>query len=189
MSEASEFQELLQRAAAGDDGAMSELARRYEPEVRIVARARLSARMRPYLDSVDITQSVHRSLMAGLRAEKFDIASPEKLIGLAVTIVRRKIARHWRKLRRQKRDVSLSHQQNDAASVSTSVAAVDQYDYLIQGLGETDRKLIELRLAGHSTADAARKMGLDPDVVRVRLSRLRGQLRERLQKTTARHDS
>ena len=37
--------------------------------------------------------------------------------------------------------------------------------------------MIELRLLGHSTAEAARTVNLDPDVARVRLSRLRARLR------------
>jgi RNA polymerase sigma-70 factor (ECF subfamily) len=36
---------------------------------------------------------------------------------------------------------------------------------------------VELRLQGYSTADAARELGLDADVLRVRLSRLRQRLR------------
>ena len=179
----SEFQELLELAANGDQDAMTRLARRYEPEVRIVARARLSHRLRPYLDSIDITQSVHRSLMTGLQAGKFDIASPEKLIGLAVTIVRRKIARHWRKLRRQSRDSHFGTPDNASAgpvsreTVTEQVDAEDQYRFLVDHLNASDRALIDLRATGHSTAEAARKLNLDPDVARVRLSRLRSKLR------------
>jgi hypothetical protein len=38
--------------------------------------------------------------------------------------------------------------------------------------------VIELRLEGHSTADAARLLNEDPDRLRVRLNRLRQQVRE-----------
>src|SRR5262245_25326113 len=41
-----EFSTLLARARAGDEGALAELARRYEPEVRLVARIRLGAALR-----------------------------------------------------------------------------------------------------------------------------------------------
>jgi len=184
----SEFQELLDLAADGDQEAMTRLARRYEPEVRIVARARLSHRLRPYLDSIDITQSVHRSLMTGLQAGKFDIASPEKLIGLAVTIVRRKIARHWRKLRRQKRDSHFGTPDNPSPgpvsgeAVTEQVDAEDQYRFLVGHLNASDRALINLRAAGHSTAEAARQLNVDPDIARVRLSRLRSKLRQHLER-------
>src|ERR1700677_2998952 len=98
-----DFGVLLASARAGDQAALVELARKYEPEVRIVAHVLLGPALRPHLDSVDLVQSVHRSLMLGLRNCKFDISSPEKLIALALTMVRRKVARHWRHLRKQQR--------------------------------------------------------------------------------------
>ena len=42
---------------------MEELVAAYEPEVRLVARVRLGTALRPYLDSVDLVQSVHRSVL------------------------------------------------------------------------------------------------------------------------------
>ncbi len=103
MSESASFEVLLSAARAGDGAAMEELARQYEPELRIVARLRLGPALRPYLDSVDLVQSVHRSLMMGLRNDRFDINTPQNLLALALTIVRRKAARHWRHLQRQRR--------------------------------------------------------------------------------------
>src|SRR5262245_54674242 len=102
MSEtSSEFVALLEKARQGDRDCLTELARKYEPEVRIVARVLLGPALRPYVDSLDLVQSVHRSLLLGLRDAKFQIVSPEQLVGLAVTMVRRKVARKWRQNRRQ----------------------------------------------------------------------------------------
>ena len=72
MAEPNDFTDLLERARQGDDAALGELAQRYEPEVRMVARVLLGPALRPYLDSVDVVQSVHRSLMVGIRANKFE---------------------------------------------------------------------------------------------------------------------
>lgn len=185
-----DFAELLSRARLGDRSATEQLVKQYEREVRVVARARLGAALRPYLDSTDLVQSVHRSLMLGLRTDKFDISSPERLVALALTIVRRKIARHWRRHRRQQRP---SHDGSPPAedlsqllvSVSSSdshpqaVATLrDQTERLMSTLDETERRLIELRLEGCTTAEVARQLGLDPDVLRVRLGRLRRRLRQ-----------
>jgi RNA polymerase sigma-70 factor (ECF subfamily) len=184
-----DFAELLARVRAGDQAAMARLIALYEPQVRAVARVRLGAVLRAYLDSVDLLQSVHRTLIVGLRTEKFDISSPDKLIALAVTIVQRKVARHWRRAKRQSRDslagtaaqqlaerlLSLSSSEPDPAA---TVEIREQVCQLIETLDETDRKLIELRLEGQSTAEAARRLGLDADVLRVRLSRLRKKLRD-----------
>lgn len=168
---------------------MAQLVARYEPEVRLVARVRLGAGLRPHMDSVDVVQSVHRSLLVGLREGKFDISSPDKLVALALSMVRRKVARHWRKLRRQQRlsdiassdshDVpallaSISHSDSDPAQAAE---LKDQIERVYRELDAVERRLIELRLDGCSTAEAARALGLDPDVLRVRLSRLRQRLR------------
>src|SRR5437870_1176633 len=116
-----EFAALLLRARGGDQSALTHLAAQYEPEVRIVARVLLGRSLRPYLDSLDLVQSVHKSLLLGLRNDKFDISSPEKLVALALTIVRRKVARHWRHLQRQQR---LDPECADRGEISPVLTAV-----------------------------------------------------------------
>ncbi len=74
MTEASDFDLLLAAARSGDESAMQQLIEQYEPELRIVARNRLGAALRPHLDTIDLVQSVHRSLMIGLRT--LDSISP-----------------------------------------------------------------------------------------------------------------
>ena len=185
MSQTNRFVDLLARARAGDNEAIAQLTEQYEPQVRLVARARLGSSLRPYLDSVDLVQSVHRSLMLGLRNQQFDIATPERLIALAVTIVRRKVARQWRRLRRQQRmdsadapelkDLVVSLSAADPAEV---VAMRDQIDRLFAEMNEETRQLIEMRLEGYTTAEVARRTGCEPEMLRVRLHRLRRRLKE-----------
>src|SRR5262245_2403719 len=95
------FADLLKRARDGDGAALGQLARTYEGDLRIAARVHLGQALRPYLDSLDLVQSVHRSLMIGLRTDKVDVSNPGALIALALTMVRRKVARQWRRHRRQ----------------------------------------------------------------------------------------
>jgi RNA polymerase sigma-70 factor (ECF subfamily) len=188
MAEATDaFAALMAQARGGDAAALGELARQYEPELRVVARVLLGPALRPYLDSVDLVQSVHKSLLIGLRRNQFDISSPDKLIALALTVVRRKVARHWRRLRRQKRLDGGAETADDAGVLTSLRSALpdpagaaqlqDAVHHLYRHLHGTDRRLIELRLEGHSTADVARELGLDADVLRVHLSRLRQRLR------------
>src|SRR5262245_43354433 len=99
--EDSDFSALLEQARQGDQAAFEELISRYEPEVRIIARVMLGPAMRSHLDSLDIVQSVHRSLLRNLRSDKFQIEAPQQLVALAVQMARRKVAHQWRKLRRQ----------------------------------------------------------------------------------------
>jgi RNA polymerase sigma factor (sigma-70 family) len=184
-----DFESLLADARRGDPAAVEQLVRSYESEVRLVARLRLGPALRPYLDSVDLVQSVHRSLMLGLQQDKFDISSPEKLVALASTMVRRKVARAWRRIKRQQRyetgDSNHPAQVDLLASFGSSqtdpqlqIQIRDQIEHVCRDLSDTERQLIELRLEGHNTAAAARILGLDPDVLRVQLSRLRRRLRD-----------
>ena len=190
MTDATDFDLLLRAARSGDETAMQRLIQQYEPELRIVARNRLGPALRPHLDTIDLVQSVHRSLMAGLRGTKFDISSPEKLIALAVTIVQRKAAKHWRHLKRQQRlsghdesndnlvdtMLSLRGERNDANSELETRELLAQW---LQKVDPIERRLIELRMEGYSTVEIAEMLDLDSDVLRVKLSRLRKRLRER----------
>jgi RNA polymerase sigma-70 factor (ECF subfamily) len=183
-----DFTGLLARARGGDSAALAELVRQYEPEVRVVARVLLGPALRPYLDSLDLVQSVHRSLLLGLRHGKVDVSSSERLIALAVTMVRRKIARQWRRHQRQKRadfegDVGslarkLAELSHSAADPAAAAQLHDSLCHLCDQLDDAERQMLGLRLQGYSTAEVARRLGLDADVLRVRLSRLRQRLRD-----------
>lgn len=192
MADSPSFEVLLAAARAGDAAAMELLALEYEPELRMVARLRLGPALRPYLDSVDLVQSVHRSLMMGLRDNRFNVATSQNLLALALTIVRRKAARHWRHLQRQRRlsdggDSATSQQGTLEALLAlkstqpgTQAEAVlrDQLSVWMSQLDPVEQQLVALRIEGHSTVEVANKLGLDPDVLRVKLSRLRKRLRE-----------
>ena len=189
MTEDSDFELLLAAARSGDEVAMQRLIQQYEPELRIVARNRLGAALRPHLDTVDLVQSVHRSLMIGLRDARFDISSPKKLIALAVTIVQRKAARHWRHLKRQQRLSGHDDSKSDLVEQlialkseqrreTNELANREWLSQWLERMDDVERQLIELRLEGYSTTEAAQKLNLDADVLRVKLSRLRKRLRE-----------
>jgi RNA polymerase sigma factor (sigma-70 family) len=183
-----EFAALLGRAREGDQGAMEQLARQYEAKVRIVARVLLGSALRPYLDSVDLVQSVHRSLLLGLRDARFDVNTPERLMGLALTMVRRKVARAWRRMRRQRRTEG-GAQAEDLCELLLSLAAPDsdpakaaqfndQVRHLWTHLDATEQRMLELRMQDYSTDEMARECNLNPIALRVRLSRLRQRLRD-----------
>lgn len=190
MNDTHDFDLLLEAARSGDETAMQRLIQQYEPELRIVARNRLGPALRPHLDTIDLVQSVHRSLMIGLRGARFDISSPEKLIALAVTIVQRKAAKHWRRLKRQQRlsggdeahddlvDTMLSLR-NEREDPTDDIATRELISQWLAKVDPIERKLIELRIEGYSTVEIAQTLDLDPDVLRVKLSRLRKRMRER----------
>jgi RNA polymerase sigma-70 factor (ECF subfamily) len=185
--EPDDFGVLLACARQGDANALTQIAQQYEAKVRIVARVLLGPALRPYLDSMDLVQSVHRSLMLGLRQDKFDISNPEKLMALALTMVRRKVARKWRHLQRQKRLESRIAESDQLANLLTSLSSPemeparaaqfnDSVRNLCSGMDETERRMMDLRLQGHTTGEIATALGLNPIALRVRMTRLRQRL-------------
>jgi RNA polymerase sigma-70 factor (ECF subfamily) len=195
MSDApADFPTLLAGAAAGDEFALQELVRQYEPKIRIAARVLLGPALRPYLDSVDLTQSVHKSIVIGLRDQRFAVAGPDDLIGLAITVLRRKAAKHWRHLQRQQRlsGTKTTDGTGDFTGVITALSCPDsdplaqaqfrdQVDHLWAHLDDAERQILDQRLEGYSPAEIADRLGVSRVALRVRLTRLR----QRLQATGA----
>jgi RNA polymerase sigma-70 factor (ECF subfamily) len=184
-----DFATLLKRAAEDDTAAQARLCQHYESKVRIVARVLLGPALRSHFDSIDLVQSVHRSLLLGLRDDKFDISTPEKLIALASTIVRRKVARKWR---REKRQISLGANSLTADSLAQTLSSLSspdadpvkvvEYNDLLEKfceqLSDTERRMLEMRLQGYTSAEVAQTLGLHAVALRVRWTRLRQRLNE-----------
>jgi len=154
-----EFLALIERVRQGDTEALAELVKQYEPELRLAAHIRLGSSMRRFMDSIDLVQSVHHSLLIGLRQQKFDISTPDKLLALAGLILKRKIANHWRHLKHQQKldnssdetrevDIILEEKEDPARLAQVR----DQIKCLCRILNDTERRLVELRLLEYSTA-------------------------------------
>jgi DNA-directed RNA polymerase specialized sigma24 family protein len=103
MSKPSEtsINDLLERVRGGDEQALADLLHEYEPKIRLTARYLMRPVLRRYLDSIDVAQSVQFDLMRGLRRGAFSFSDPDAFVALAVTVVRRKVARHWRRLQHE----------------------------------------------------------------------------------------
>jgi RNA polymerase sigma-70 factor (ECF subfamily) len=191
---AHDFAGLLARAARGEPAALDALIREYEPKVRVVARVLLGPALRPYLDSADLAQSVHKSIVTGLRENRFEFAGPDQLVGLAITVLRRKAARHWRHLQRQRRlsGDGPARDGDDLPGVLTALSSPgtdpaaeaqfrDQLDHLCRHLDDAERRILDLRLEGYTPSEIADQIGVSRVALRVRLTRLR----QRLQATGA----
>jgi RNA polymerase sigma-70 factor (ECF subfamily) len=183
-----DFLNLLARVRGGDDAAAGELVRRYEKTVLRCVRSRLSRTMRGAMDSMDVMQSVHRSLLIGLKHQRFAFASPQQLIGLAVVMVQRKVARHWRKLKRlpitgseitgPSAAIALEDLAGEDSPPAEIAMASDLLDRILSQLDDFDRQLVRLRLDGYSSVETASLLAREPAFVRMRWSRLRHVLRE-----------
>lgn len=178
------------RLRDADEAALAAIVKEYEVEIRRAATMRIGPLLRPHLDSVDLVQSVYITLLKGLRGEKFHIAGPQELVALSAEIIRRKVAQVWKRLkRRTELNTNLTGSREDDEHVIVNregepdpmadAEMRDAIERIMQECDPADRKLLQLRLEGNSTAEAARALDADPDVLRVRLSRLRKRLTER----------
>jgi RNA polymerase sigma-70 factor (ECF subfamily) len=181
--EQADFAALVARARQGDQAAITQLVQQYEPVVRRVARAQLAGPLRTLFDSTDLVDSVHRSVLVGLRTNQFDISSPKGLITLAVTMVNRKIALQWRRLKSQERCLGKRIESGSVEARLLSLygspddpAKIAALREFLQTLDSTEQRLIELRLEGYSMPEIAPMLGLSVEVLRVRLNRLRRHL-------------
>ena len=181
-----QFAATLALARQGDQAAIARLVEQYEPKVRVVARVLLGRALRPHLDSVDLVQSVHRSLMIALRTRDYDLSSPEQLVALAITMVRRKAARQWRHVQQQQR---LSGVAGDSGNLPQLLASLsdsrdpaeeaqfnDQLERLCENLNPAEQRMLEMRLQGYTSPEVARELGMHAVAVRVRWTRLRQRL-------------
>ena len=184
-----DFADLLARAVKGDGAAQLELVRIYEPKVRMVARVLLGPALRPYLESSDLTQSVHKSIVHGLSENKFEIAGPDQLIGLALygpkTQGRSSLAASPTPTAAQRAQVAEQHRQDANVLASLSSGGLDpaanaqfrdHLDNLCDHLDETEKRVIDLRLEGYTLAEIADLIGVSRVALRVRMTRLRQRL-------------
>lgn len=193
------FTKLVALVQAGDDNAMAQLIEQFNAPFCRAARQLIGKTLRAHLDSVDLVQSVQVILWLGLRTGRFSVASPEHLLSLAKTLLRRKVSRYCRSVKLQlpgSKEVSLVDTVVDhafyPASQEPNPHQSSEFDDLVEHfldqLGDLDRQLVKLRLQGYSTADAARQLDLDSGYLRVRLGRLRkrfAQFRESIVKTSS----
>ncbi len=97
------FSNLMRKVRLGDRKALAQLLQHYEREVHQAACHLLGRALRSSLDPADLVQSVHRTILHGFRDNKFDVATPEKLVALAVTVARNKVLRAARRIECERR--------------------------------------------------------------------------------------
>src|SRR5437868_8199770 len=80
------FVELAARLHAGDQGAATEVFRRFAGRLIALARTKLDIRIRRKEDPEDVVQSVYRSFFGRYQAGQYDLATWEALWSLLTVI-------------------------------------------------------------------------------------------------------
>lgn len=183
-----DFPNLLANARTGDEDAVRELIRRYEPEVRRAVQKRLaSARIRRVLDSEDICQSVFAAFFMRLKLKGYDLEEPGQLLKLLVTMARNKLRDHMRRQQAGRRDErrivgdeALRGCPDNGATPDRIVELRELLEKLFTSLPEQAQEVVSERAQGRGWEELSRAMGLAPDALRMRLRRLLGQALKRI---------
>jgi RNA polymerase sigma factor (sigma-70 family) len=182
MSEEASFRDLLRRVRAGDQDAARVLALRFEPDIRRAAHGPLhDLRLRNLLDSMDICQAVLAEFFVRAADGQFELAEPEELLKLFVTMARNQVLdesrRHRagrRDHRRQVSDLSehcLGGLADDTPTPSRIVSTRELLAEVSRRLSAEERDLLDQRTQGHEWTALAEQRGVSPAALRKKLTR------------------
>jgi RNA polymerase sigma-70 factor (ECF subfamily) len=185
--------ELVARWQAGDQQAATELVGRFTERLLALARSQLSEKLARRVDAEDVLQSAYRSFFAGARADRYVVQRSGDLWQLLAAITLHKlhhqIARHTAERRSVEREANLGTDSTMLGlqaefvarepSPVEAMALVDELEFVLQPLNPLHRRMVEMRLQGHSIQEIATAADRSERLVRRVLDQVKGQLRLR----------
>lgn len=175
------FVDLIDRACRRDELAVTELVRQFEPELRRVIRFRLTdRRLRRFLDSLDVCQSVLGTFFAQLQSGGFQFSHPRQLAGLLALIAEHKVIdrgrqhlspRHGGGKVREFNNGEAESAVSPTAAPDETVANQDLLRTVRNRLPAEDQAILDLWLEDREWNEISVQLGGQPDALRKRLSR------------------
>ena len=189
------FTLLAARLRAGDQGAATEVFRRFAGRLIALARTELDARLRRKVDPEDVVQSVYRSFFTRYHAGQFDLATWDSLWRLLTVITVRKCLNraeyYLAKCRNVAGEVDPAPGRRRRCGPSEAIdreptpleAAVlaETVEQIMRGFEGDDRAIIELSLQGYSAPEISARLGRAERTVR----RVREHVKTRLRRMQA----
>ena len=165
--DATDDRELIEKFKAGSQSAATELFDRYCERLLGLARKRIGQRMASRIDPEDVIQSAFRTFFSRVRNDEFKFEAENDLFKLLVRLTvnktLRQIAHHRAAKRDPGKEAGQGSGESDIFSQLTSgdpppeveVALLDEFERFLSKLPEFDRKVLELKLQGNTTAEIA----------------------------------
>jgi RNA polymerase sigma-70 factor (ECF subfamily) len=162
--------ELVKMFKAGSESAARELFDRYCEILLTLARRRIGQRMNSRVDPEDVVQSVFRTFFTRTRNDQFTFERENDLSKLLSRLTVHKVLRQIAFHRAAKRNPELEAGHGPDAdellqqlagaepTPEVQIALLDEYERFIRQLPEFDRKVLEMRLQGHSTTEIAAEL-------------------------------
>ena len=180
MAEVASFRDLFEQICRGEQHAARELLERYERDLRILARVRLTdPNLRRAIDSMDVCQSVFGVFFARAAAGLIELETPEQFLRLMATMIHNKVIDYARRFQSRRRDIRRQldvhagdmHLAGHDPTASQVVSGQELLEKFEAELSDEERQLADLRKAGRKWDDIARVMGSSADSLRKKLSR------------------
>jgi RNA polymerase sigma-70 factor (ECF subfamily) len=173
--------DLIARAREGDEAALADLIRRFEPEVRMVVRGRLPRALRSKFDSMDFVQSLWESVLKndGTDLPRFD--NSRHFMGFLAGVARNKVCEeHRRRTKTRKYDLRKEeplYVRRGNREVPREVAATgpspsqdaqarERLDQLLEGRSPLEQQVVHLRRKGLTYEEIGERLGLHESAVR-----------------------
>lgn len=172
--------EPLPRSAVAEDAAAA-IVRHYAPRLHALVARRCSNNLARVLDPEDILQSVFRRFFEQVSDPAYQIPAGDELWLLLLTIALNRVRSaetHHRAARRDLRrtGVPLGDAVSDEPSAEERLVAAET----LERLSPRYRAVVQLRLAGHSVAEIATRLGRSLRTVERLFEELRTRLGELL---------
>jgi RNA polymerase sigma factor (sigma-70 family) len=174
------FRDLLRRVRQRDDEASTLLVSMYENEVRRFVRYRLnSQKLRRFLDSLDVCQSVFAKFFVRVSAGDFDLKDPKQLQQLLLTMANNKLLDHYRKGAAQRRGGGKADMTGQtakwiadpAANPADALEARELVDLVRGRLSSDEQSLLDQWMQGEDWPVIAARTGASAEAVRKRFTR------------------
>ncbi len=181
---AEDFRDLMQRIRAGSEEAAWELVERYGEPIRRAVRRALNKKLRSKFDSLDFVQLVWSSFFrARDRLDRFE--RPEQLAAFLFAMTRNKVGMEVRRrLLTDKYDVTRERSfdelgalgqaelsDREPAPIEVAIAR-EQWNRILLNQPTHYRRIVQLRLQGHTYQDIADSLQLAESTVRRFLKKL-----------------
>jgi RNA polymerase sigma factor (sigma-70 family) len=189
-----EFNNLLRRAKAGDEGAIRDFLAQFEQDVQTMVRSRLPRKLRTRFDSIDFVQSVWQSFLVDRGDDSREFDDVEHFRGYLYGMVRNKVSEQHRRLtrtakydlgreerlyvRRGDREV-LREVVSPDPTPSQTIQANDRMAQLTAGRSPRDVEVLTLRRQGLTFTEIAARTGIHERAVRRVIEDVRSLLESR----------
>ena len=188
------FAQLIEQVRQGDDAATATLWQTYFQRLVRLAARRLPPSLRRTGDEEDVALSAFHSFIAGIQGDRFpDLAGPDNLWGLLITLTGRKVHAHTRHLTRQKRGGGrirgesvfvdprgeergggIGGVSDEGASADLEAELAEQCEALLEQLPDEQlRQIAVMRMEGFLVDEIAARLALSKRAIERRLQLIR----------------